>query len=110
MKKVYLFLLAVICLSIQTYAQRTITGKVTDDKGNPVANVSVLVKGTKVGTVTKEDGSYTISTPQNGGTLVFSSVDYAQQEMAIGTSSLVSVSLASLNLSLIHISEPTRPY
>jgi len=100
MKKVYLFLLAVICLSIQTYAQRTITGKVTDDKGNPVANVSVLVKGTKVGTVTKEDGSYTISTPQNGGTLVFSSVDFAQQEMAIGTSSLVSVSLASLNTTM----------
>ncbi|MBC7948036.1 MAG: hypothetical protein H7Y42_09180, partial [Chitinophagaceae bacterium] len=32
------------------FAQRSISGKVTDDKGNPVPNVSVVVKGTSTGT------------------------------------------------------------
>ena len=53
MKKVYLLLLGVLCLSIQSFAQRTVTGKVTDDQGLPLANVSVTLKGTRTGTTTR---------------------------------------------------------
>lgn len=86
-------------MAVQAFAQRTITGKVTDDQGNPLPNVSVLVKGTKVGTITKADGTYSIAVP-NGGTLVFSSVDQVAQEIKVGTQSNLSVSLAPANTTM----------
>ena len=84
MKKIFSLLLGVFFLCATALAQRTVTGKVTDDKGNPIPNASVQVKGTTTGTVTKEDGSYSLTVPANGRTLVFSSVDMATQEAAIG--------------------------
>ncbi|MEO5948153.1 MAG: SusC/RagA family TonB-linked outer membrane protein [Chitinophagaceae bacterium] len=100
MKKVYLLLMGVLCLCIQTYAQRTVTGKVTDDKGNPVANVSVLIQGSTVGTVTKDDGTYSLSVPGNAKKLVFSYVDMISQEITIGSSGNISVSLVSASKDL----------
>lgn len=61
MRKLYLLLMGVVFFATQALAQRTVTGKVTDEKGNPLANVSVLVRGTTTGTTTKEDGSYTLT-------------------------------------------------
>ena len=100
MKKIFSLLLGVFFLCATALAQRTVTGKVTDDKGNPIPNASVQVKGTTTGTVTKEDGSYSLTVPANGRTLVFSSVDMATQEAAIGNGSTVSVSLLSANKSM----------
>lgn len=65
MRKLYLLLLGVVFFATQALAQRTVTGKVTDDKGNPLVNVSVLVRGTTTGTVSKEDGSYSLTIPAN---------------------------------------------
>jgi TonB-linked SusC/RagA family outer membrane protein len=94
MRKHIAFAIAVLLLSGQLLAQnRTITGKVTDDKGNPIPNVSVVIKGTNTGTVTKADGTYSIAVPGNAKTLVFSSVDMVSQEVSIGSRSEVSVSL-----------------
>lgn len=76
-------------------AQRTITGKVTDDKGNPLPNVSVVVKGTTAGTTTKADGSYSLAVPSNARTLVFSSVDMATQEQTITNGSSISVTMST---------------
>jgi len=87
MKKVLLtvtFMLPVLLL----FAQRTVTGKVTDDKGNPLANVSVIVKGTSVGTTTKTDGTYSLGVPANGKILVFSSIDMGTQEISVSSSSI----------------------
>ncbi|HEY6502995.1 MAG TPA: SusC/RagA family TonB-linked outer membrane protein [Chitinophagaceae bacterium] len=93
MKK--LLLLATCMLPvILVFAQRTITGKVTDDKGNPLANVSVIVKNSTTGTTTKVDGSYSLMVPANARALIFSSVDMAPQEAAISSSSsIISVTL-----------------
>ncbi|HEX2630715.1 MAG TPA: carboxypeptidase-like regulatory domain-containing protein, partial [Chitinophagaceae bacterium] len=93
MRKSYLLTVAMLLLCLQLFAQRTITGKVTDDKGNPLPNVSVIVKGTTVGTTTKTDGTYSLSVPSNGRTIVFSSIDMATQELTVGSNSTLSVSL-----------------
>ncbi|MBL7729673.1 MAG: carboxypeptidase-like regulatory domain-containing protein, partial [Chitinophagaceae bacterium] len=74
MRKLLLLLFGVVFFAAQALAQRTITGKVTDDKGVPVPNASVVVKGTTVGTTTKDDGSYSIVVPANGKALIFSAV------------------------------------
>ncbi len=100
MRKLFLLLMGVMLFAAQAMAQRTVTGKVTDNKGAPLPNVSVQVKGTGSGTVTKEDGTYSLVLPANASTLVFSSVDMATQEFRITSSSIYSVTLASENKNL----------
>ncbi|MBK6829159.1 MAG: TonB-dependent receptor [Chitinophagaceae bacterium] len=100
MKKIFSLLLGVFFLCATALAQRTVTGKVTDDKGNPLANVSIQVKGTNAGTVTKEDGTYSLLVPANGKVLVFSSVDMATREAAIDRDGNVSVTLTTATKSM----------
>src|SRR3569832_731300 len=77
-------LLGVVFLCLQQSAQqRTITGKVIDDKGNPIQGASVLVRGTKNGTSTQQDGSFTLSVPANAISLIISAVGVADQEVAL---------------------------
>lgn len=84
MRKICLLLSAIFLLLLNTMAQnRTITGKVTDDKGQPVDKASVVVKGTKLGTSTNNLGIYTLSIPATAKTLVISSVGMVTQEISI---------------------------
>lgn len=91
---------AVLLFSVQLYAQKTITGKVTDDKGDPIPNASVVVKGTKTGTVTKADGTYSLSVSSTATTLVISSVDMIKQEVSIGSQSNIAITLKAQDKSL----------
>lgn len=93
MRKLYLLLAGVLLCSAAALAQRTITGKVTDDKGNPLANASVIVKGTTSGTTTNADGTYSISVSSAAKSLIFSSVDMLTMERAIGTGNVMDVRL-----------------
>lgn len=93
MRKLLLLLLGVVCLVVQANAQRTITGKVTDDRGVPVANASVLVKGTTIGVSTGADGSYSISVPANSAVLIVSAVGMLSQELNIGAQTTIDVAL-----------------
>lgn len=95
MRKLTLLLLGVLLFAGQAMAQKTITGKVTDDKGNPLPNVSVVVKGTTTGTTTKADGTYSLAVPSNARTLVFSSVDMATQESNITSNPIISVIMSA---------------
>lgn len=71
-----------------------VSGRVTDASGNGIPNASVNVKGSKAGTLTKADGSYEISVP-DGATLVFSSIGYETQEMAVNGKSEINITLKS---------------
>lgn len=93
MRKLLLLLMGVVFFVAQAMAQRTITGKVTDDKGNPLANASVVVKGTTTGTSTKSDGTFSLSLPANAKTLVVSSVDMVAEEITIGSQTTFNVAL-----------------
>ena len=101
MRKILMLLLGTLLLSLQLLAQnRTITGVVTDSTGSPVPGASVLIKGTKNGTVTKSNGSYSISVPASARTLVVSAIGQAAQEVSIGTKSNINVTLRSADNSL----------
>jgi TonB-dependent starch-binding outer membrane protein SusC len=70
-------------------AFQSISGKVNDEKGEGVPGASVVVKGTKKGTMTNEKGNFTIDV-EKGETLVFSLVGYESQEIKFnGQSDLV---------------------
>jgi TonB-dependent starch-binding outer membrane protein SusC len=93
MRKLFLLLFGVVFFAAQAMAQRTITGKVTDEKGNAVANASVIVKGTTTGTTTKADGTFSLPIPANGRVLVISSVDMLAQEVNIGSQTTFDIAL-----------------
>jgi TonB-linked SusC/RagA family outer membrane protein len=80
-----------------------VTGKVTGQNNEPLLGVSVTAKGTSVGTSTDAGGNYTLSVPAGSTTLVFSSVGYTSQEVAIGGRATVNVTLAPSRASLDEI-------
>lgn len=61
----------------------TVTGVVTDDKGNPLPYASVLVKGTNTGTTTNNEGRYLLELKNGKYTLTCQYVGYARQEKAV---------------------------
>lgn len=72
----------------------TVSGRVTDAKGESLPGVTVLVKGTTNGTSTGADGSFSLSVPENS-TLVFSSIGYKNQELAItGATSTIAIRMS----------------
>lgn len=93
MRKLFLLLWGVVFFAAQAMAQRTVSGKVTDDKGAPLQNVSVMARGTTTGTITKADGTYSLTVPANAKALVFSAVDMSPVEIAIGTSATIDATL-----------------
>jgi TonB-linked SusC/RagA family outer membrane protein len=100
MRKILCFCLALVLLSFTALAQRTVTGTVTDEKGNPLPNVSVQVKGTNVGTVTDAKGSYSINVPANGRVLVISSAETGTEEVTLGNRTNIATTLRATDRSL----------
>ena len=90
-------LLVLTALLQQAVAQdRSISGQVTDRaNGQGLPGVTVLVKGTTIGTSTNAEGNYTLSVPASATTLSFSSIGYLAVERPIGTAATVSVALAT---------------
>jgi CarboxypepD_reg-like domain len=70
-----------------------VSGTVTDANGGGLPGVSVLVKGTITGTVTDDNGKFNISVPDGNAVLVFSSVGFTTQEIAVGGKSTIDVIL-----------------
>ncbi len=92
MRKI-LSLVMALAMFTTVWAQRTISGRVTDDRGTGIPNVSIQVKGTQTGTVSSSDGLYSLSVPANATTLVVSSVGMTTQEVAIGSQTSINISL-----------------
>lgn len=75
--------------------ESTITGKVTDEEGEPLIGATVLVKGTTIGSVTDIDGNFTLSAPDNAATLIVSFAGFESQEVPIGSQRQFTVALKS---------------
>ncbi|MBC6425106.1 MAG: carboxypeptidase-like regulatory domain-containing protein, partial [Ekhidna sp.] len=76
-------------------AQRTVSGKITDDTGDPLPGVNVVIKGTTTGTQTDLDGNYRLSLADAGGgvILVFSYVGFETQEVEVGSRTTIDISM-----------------
>lgn len=70
-----------------------ISGKVTDNAGNPLRGVSVVYKGTASGTTTDDAGNYTLNIKEFKGSLVFSLVGYETREVIINSNNNLNVIL-----------------
>jgi TonB-linked SusC/RagA family outer membrane protein len=83
---------ACLCSGI-LYGQTTITGKVTDDKGEALPGVSVVLQNTFTGTTTDVAGNYSLGNVPANGTLVFSFTGMTSQQVAVNNQSVVNIIL-----------------
>jgi TonB-linked SusC/RagA family outer membrane protein len=96
MRKFVAILLCAFLTVTQVAAQnKIIKGKVTEDGKKPISNASVLVKGTTTATKTNEEGNFSITIPVNGKVLKFSSLNFEDQEVNIGSKNEINVVLVS---------------
>jgi len=96
MRKVVLLIMAIVLSISHLWAQqRTITGKVTDDKGNPIAGASVIVKGTNAGTSTDAEGRFSISISANAKALTISSIGLGEREITLSNISNYAITLST---------------
>ena len=79
-----------------------VKGKITDDKGLPLAGVSVTIKGTNSGATTDANGNYSIAVP-DGATLVFSYVGYKTAEEKVNSRLTISLVLQRLEQAMDEI-------
>jgi iron complex outermembrane recepter protein len=95
MKKILLLLsIALFCSWQSVLAQKTITGTVSDAKdGSTLPGVSIVVKGTTLGTNTDAKGAYSLKVPASAQTLTFSFVGYQTLDVAIAGQTAINVSL-----------------
>ncbi len=87
-------LMLLIALAVHySYAQdKTVTGKVTDDKGSPLPGVNIVIKGTNTGTQSDFDGVYSLETSE-GSILVFSYLGFSNKEITVGATNNIDVQL-----------------
>ena len=96
MRTLLLLLSSCLLLFGHAFAQtRTIHGKVTDDKGNPLPNVTITTKGKTHGTATQPDGSYTLTVGAADKVLIFSSIGFGTIETPIGNKTELTISMLS---------------
>ncbi|RIV23571.1 TonB-dependent receptor [Fibrisoma montanum] len=85
---------------LSTAADITVRGTVTDEKGEGLPGVNVVVKGSTRGSTTDAQGKFTINVPDQGASLVFSFVGYKTQEVPVTSASSVTVKLIADDQSL----------
>jgi TonB-linked SusC/RagA family outer membrane protein len=102
MRKLTLLLALIGFIGLQgVFAQTSVTGTVSDaDNGGTLPGVSVLVKGTSIGTTTDMDGKYSLQVPDDATALVFSFVGMETQEVAYTGQTTIDVGLVGNALNL----------
>lgn len=93
-------------------AQKKITGIINDSSGSPAPGVTILVKGTTIGTQTDFDGKFAIIVPDDNAILVISFVGFSNMEVVVGNQSTLEINLVEIvnGLEKDVIEEPEKKY
>ena len=98
---VFFFLAGLVMVPAGAYAQqKNVSGSVKDKSGQSLPGVTIVAKGTTVGTITDMDGKFTLPVPAGAQTLVFSFVGMTTLETPIGNQSVFNVVLRDENIGL----------
>ncbi len=96
MKKLLLLLFTIVMATSGMIAQKMVHGTVTDDSGSPLIGASVVVKDNpNVGTITDIDGKFQLKVDANAKALVISYIGFTTQEVELGASDEINVTLTS---------------
>lgn len=89
-----IFTLLLLFFAFNTFAQRTITGTVKDEKsGETMPGVNITVKGTTTGAVTDIDGKYSLTIPDDATHIIFKYVGYQDMEVEIGSQTKIDIKI-----------------
>ncbi len=80
-------------VNAQTTLERVVSGKITNQSGEPIPGANVLVEGTTVGAITDVEGMYTINVPDNAEVLLVSFIGYLTERIEIAGRSRIDVAL-----------------
>lgn len=83
-----------LLLAFAAQAQKTVTGTIKNESGDPVSGASVIVKGGTIGTTTDVSGNFSLNVPAGTSEVTVSFVGYISQDVNISTNSVVTVSLS----------------
>jgi len=75
------------------FAQKVVTGTVTDDKGDPLPGVTVILTGSNIGTFTNNNGVYEISAASDNSVLEFIYLGFKKQSANVGNRSTINIAL-----------------
>jgi TonB-dependent starch-binding outer membrane protein SusC len=101
LKSIALLLLQLAIFQFASPQSKMVTGKVVDEKDKSgISNVSVIAKGTQIGTQTDSSGNFRLMIPSSVRTLTISSIGYFTQHIDIGKSDYAEVSLVGTATSL----------
>ena len=93
-KKITVLLLTFFLYCHLTYGQNiTISGTITADGNEPLPGVSVIIKGSSLGTTSGTDGKYSLDVPSKESIIIFSFVGFKTQEVAIGNQQIIDITL-----------------
>ena len=100
--KIFFLFFAALYLNAEiSYAQGIlITGTVRDNAGEPLAGVTIRVKGAQTGDISRIQGNYTITVPDRNAVLVFSYVGFESKEVTVGNQTVINVTLEESTLSI----------
>lgn len=95
LSKAYFPIVAILFLWGAAFAQtgKTITGNIKDAASQPLPGANIIIKGTKIGTVSNSEGNFKLTLSQGNETLVISSVGYQSREVAVNGQNFVAVTL-----------------
>jgi len=100
MKKLLICLAAVLAFT-PLLAQRQVSGTVIQaSSGEPLVGVTVLIKGTTIGSITGENGAYTVELPGNADTLLFTYLGYETVAEGIDGRSTINITMSEADVAL----------
>ena len=100
-KRISIFAILILAAILMAYTEsRTITGRVTDQSGQPLAGVAIVFKGDATGTLSDIKGNYKITTDHQSKVLIFTLIGYTKVEEKIGDRSIINVIMKEEALAL----------
>lgn len=100
MKKTIILFVLILFASLSYGQERSISGNVVDETGDPIPGVNVIIKGSMKGTVTDVNGDFSISVPQDTKTLTFSFIGFETMDLDVKSKNDVNVKLEESRESL----------
>jgi len=88
------------CFPVLAQDNFVVNGKVTDEGNHPLEGVTIQVKGASTFTISRKNGTFTITAPNSNSILIFSSVGFREQEVPIGNKNELTVALSGSATSL----------
>ncbi|WP_422349535.1 TonB-dependent receptor [Flagellimonas sp.] len=93
----YIMMVVLFCLGFVAHAQNSIQGRVTNEKGEPIAFANIAILNSSIGTATDDNGEFELDLPSTDAILRITTLGYAAENVQIGGRWDLNITLSSTN-------------